>query len=228
MESAEDSREIMVRNSLWPIWLSAAPGPIAKLSKTMAFSEKLQQKLMTSVDNQIPILPLVLVELHAVVTKVTLQLEIAIAQNGQRDQLSAQYSHSLLTKDTGWDNILEPGGLQLRMDILALPEFQLWWKKEEEEKEAKAKKEAKEVKEVNAEAEEESKWGTIAEAAVKAEAKAKAAKVPEVATKKAAGVPKATTKKVEAVEKAEEEEASKCSKSSSKIEQLTILIKVKA
>jgi len=67
----------------------------------MAFSEKLQQKLMTSVDNQIPILPLVLVELHAVVTKVTLQLEIAIAQNGQRDQLSVQYSHSLLTKDTG-------------------------------------------------------------------------------------------------------------------------------
>jgi len=114
----------MVPYSLWPTNLNAVPGPTPELSITMAFSEELQLKLTTIVDNQIPDLVSELEEPHAVLMKVAHQLEIAMLPNGQRDQLSIQYLPSLLTRDIGLVNIPEPGGLLLRMDIPVLPEFQ--------------------------------------------------------------------------------------------------------
>ena len=124
MESARVFRETMVPYSLWPTNLNAVPGPTPELSITMAFSEELQLKLTTIVDNQIPDLVSELEEPHAVLMKVAHQLEIAMLPNGQRDQLSTQYLPSLLTRDIGLVNIPEPGGLLLRMDIPVLPEFQ--------------------------------------------------------------------------------------------------------
>jgi len=114
----------MVPYSLWPTNLNAVPGPTPELSITMAFSEELQLKLTTIVDNQIPDLVSELEEPHAVLMKVAHQLEIAMQPNGQRDQLSTQYLPLLLTRDIGLVNIPEPGGLLLRMDIPVLPEFQ--------------------------------------------------------------------------------------------------------
>ena len=101
METAEDFRETLIQNSFWPINLSAAPGPIQKHSKTTASSEGPRLKLITSVDSQTLILTSVPVEPNAVVVKAAPQLEIVIALNGQKDQLSAQYLPSLLMRDTG-------------------------------------------------------------------------------------------------------------------------------
>jgi len=208
MESVEVFKETLELNSWWLINLSAAPGPQLKPLITMAFSEEPLQKLIITVDNQILVSNLLRVEPHAVVMKATHLLEIVIVLNGQRDQLSAQYLPSLLTRVIGLENIPEPGGLLLRMDKLALQEFQLWWRKKEEEMEKeKERKEAKVNVKVAAE-NKKSKWRRVDKTAERAEA---APKVAEVAPR-AAEAPEAAQE----VEEEEEEEASNYLRNSSK------------
>lgn len=210
MENVEVFKETLELNSWWLINLSAAPGPQLKPSITMAFSEEPLQKLIITVDNQILVSNLLRVEPHAVVMKATHLLEIVIVLNGQRDQLSAQYLPSLLTRVIGLENIPEPGGLLLRMDKLALQEFQLWWRKKEEEMEKEKEKERKEAK-VNVKVAAEnkkSKWRKVDKIAERAEA---APKVAEVAPR-AAEAPEAAQE----VEEEEEEEASNYLRNSSK------------
>jgi len=213
MENVEVFKETLELNSWWLINLSAAPGPQLKPSITMAFSEEPPQKLIITVDNQILVSNLLRVEPHAVVMKATHLLEIVIVLNGQRDQLSAQYLPSLLTRVIGLENIPEPGGLLLRMDKLALQEFQQWWRKKEEEMEKEKEKERKEAK-VNVKVAAEnkkSKWRRVDKTAERAEA---APKVAEVAPR-AAEAPE-VAKAAQEVEEEEEEEASNCLRNSSK------------
>jgi len=218
MENVEVIKETLELNSWWLINLNAAPGPQLEPSITMAFSEEPLQKLIITVDNQILVSNLLRVEPHAVVMKATHLLEIVIVLNGQRDQLSAQYLPSLLTRVIGLENIPEPGGLLLRMDKLALQEFQPWWKEKEEEMEKEKEKEEKEKEEkevkVNVKVAAEnkkSKWRRVDKTAERAEA---APEVAEVAPR-VAEAPE-VAKAAQEVEEEEEEEASNYLRNSSK------------
>jgi len=223
MENVEVFKETLELNSWWLINLNAAPGPQLEPSITMAFSEEPLQKLIITVDNQILVSNLLRVEPHAVVMKATHLLEIVIVLNGQRDQLSAQYLPSLLTRVIGLENIPEPGGLLLRMDKLALQEFQLWWKEKEEEMEKEKEKEEKEKEEkevkVNVKVAAEnkkSKWRRVDKTAERSLAAPEVAEVaPRVA--EAPEIEKAAQEvEEEEVEEEEEEEASNYLRNSSK------------